>query len=90
MMYLSDGKRRCSRYHQTRSRRERPSGTLQFEKAIRKFQRRNTSMAVTYYLGVDGGTTRTKAVVGDDAGGSVLEPDSKPSRDETGFPSARE
>jgi N-acetylglucosamine kinase-like BadF-type ATPase len=25
-------------------------------------------MAVTYYLGVDGGTTRTKAVVGDDAG----------------------
>lgn len=25
-------------------------------------------MAVTYYLGIDGGTTRTKAVVGDDAG----------------------
>ncbi|RIE11092.1 hypothetical protein SMC3_00790 [Candidatus Cryosericum hinesii] len=25
-------------------------------------------MAVTYYLGVDGGTTRTKAVIGDDAG----------------------
>ncbi|HZL83657.1 MAG TPA: BadF/BadG/BcrA/BcrD ATPase family protein, partial [Candidatus Deferrimicrobium sp.] len=25
-------------------------------------------MAVTYYLGVDGGTTRTKAVVGDNAG----------------------
>jgi N-acetylglucosamine kinase-like BadF-type ATPase len=25
-------------------------------------------MAVTYYLGIDGGTTRTKAVIGDDAG----------------------